>query len=206
MPKKTSADYQRAFRNRLREQGLKKREVWIRPEHEHLLGEIEERLREAHGASSAMDRNMRKDGWQAEALYQALAAHPVCTGGQARAEMIAGQPSLWVTWRDYGDLPMYLTVAGGQIVIEAVLWEAAAVRDAAAFHEAVLATHKFFPLSTVSLEYAADGRAYYGMFGALSAASALEDIVIEMETLGANVLDAAQAYADFLIWDEGDKA
>lgn len=200
MNKKTSADYQRAFRERLREQGLKKREIWIRPEHEKLLGEIEARLRRpvtAHTGDEMMENH--KDSWHTEALYQALAAHPLFQNGHAALERINDlNPSLLMTLHDYGDLPVYLAVSGAQIVVEAVLWEAAMVRDTAAFHEAVLATHKFFPLSTISLEHTADGTAYYGMFGALSARSSLEDIVMEIETLGANVIQAAQAYTEFL--------
>lgn len=204
--RKTSADYQRAFRQRLREQGLKKREIWIRPEHERLLGEIEERLRHpvATPTGEVMMEN-RKDGWHAEALAQALAAQPLFQDGRASVECVNElNPTLLITLHDYGDLPVFAAVSGAQILVEAVLWTAEAVRDRAAFHEAVLATHKFFPLSNICLEHTAEGEAFYGMFGTLSAASALEDVVMEIETLGANVIQAAQAYGEFLL--TGDKA
>lgn len=143
--------------------------------------------------------DIRKDSWHTEALFQALAAEPFFTDGRASLELIEGlNPSLLAILRDYGDLPVYLGLSGAQIVVEAVLWEASAVRDSAAFHEAVLATHKYFPLSTISLEHTADGEAYYGMFGSLSAASSLADILLEIETLAANVIEAAVAYRDFL--------
>ena len=204
MNKKTSADYQRAFRQRLREQGLKKREIWIRPEHEKLLGEIEERLRHpvaTHTGEASMDNH--KNSWHTGALLQALAAQPLFQDGHGSVECVNDvHPTLLMTLHDYGDLPVYLAVSGAQIVVEAVLWEAALVRDKAAFHEAVLATHKFFPLSTISLEHTADGEAYYGMFGALSAAASLEDIVLEIETLAANVIEATLVYQEFLLTGE----
>lgn len=200
MNKKTSADYQRAFRQRLREQGLKKREIWIRPEHEKLLGDIEARLRHpAVMAAGEVVMENERDSWHIEALREALALQPLFRDGRATLERIDGlEPSLLVIMHDYGDLPVYLGLSGAQIMVEAVLWAADMVRDKAAFHEAVLATHKFFPLSTISLEHDSSGEAYYGMFGALAATSSITDILIEIEMLAANVIEAAQAYGEFL--------
>jgi hypothetical protein len=41
MQKKSSAHYQREYRNRLREQGLVKKEVWILPENARRLAMFE---------------------------------------------------------------------------------------------------------------------------------------------------------------------
>ena len=45
MEHKTSAHYQRLHRQRLREQGLVKKEVWILPEHSPLLQRLEKQMR-----------------------------------------------------------------------------------------------------------------------------------------------------------------
>ncbi|MFB1011828.1 MAG: DUF2170 domain-containing protein, partial [Thiopseudomonas sp.] len=45
MEQKTSAYYQRLYRQRLREQGLIKKELWILPEYSAQLAELEQQMR-----------------------------------------------------------------------------------------------------------------------------------------------------------------
>ena len=106
--------------------------------------------------------------------------------------------SLHVTMREYGDLPLFIAVFGEQIIVEALLWPAADVRDAVAFNEEVLRSHKLFPLSSIGLETLPDGQACYTMFGALSASSVLSNVVQEIEMLADNVIKATEAYEGFL--------
>jgi uncharacterized protein YjfI (DUF2170 family) len=80
------------------------------------------------------------------------------------------------------------------LVVAALVGPAAHGRDAAAFNEEVLRTHKVFPLSTIGIETLADGEAVYMMFGALSAASSLSNVLYEIETLADNVIKATEAY------------
>ena len=100
--------------------------------------------------------------------------------------------------RDYGDLPLFMTVCGDQIIVEAVLWSTKEVTDVDRFNDIVLRTHKYFPLSTISLEKSGAAGDYYYMFGALSAKSSLEDVVLEVEMLASNVIQATEAYAEHL--------
>ena len=72
------------------------------------------------------------------------------------------------------------------------------MRDSAAFNEQVLRTHKLFPLSSIGLETLPDGQPCYTMFGALSSASTLTDVVFEIELLADNVIKATEAYEGFL--------
>ena len=72
------------------------------------------------------------------------------------------------------------------------------MRDSAAFNEEVLRTHKLFPLSCIGLETLPDGQPCYTMFGALSSASTLSDVVFEIELLADNVIKATEAYEGFL--------
>ena len=99
---------------------------------------------------------------------------------------------------EYGDLPIYLTVAGEQIVADVVLWPLSVVKDPVALNDEVLRTHKLFPLSTISLDRFPDGAEYYTIFGALSSASLLSNIIQEIETLAANAIKATEAYASHL--------
>ena len=114
-------------------------------------------------------------------------------------------PAIHISMHEYGDLPVFLTVSGEQIIVEAMLWSIDEVADVNALNDAILRTHKFFPLSTVSLDRignSLDGTGgsseYYHMFGALSANSLLENVLLEIEVLASNVIQATEAYAEFM--------
>ncbi|HEY1136869.1 MAG TPA: YjfI family protein [Xanthomonadaceae bacterium] len=201
MERRSSAFYQRRHRDRLREQGLVKKELWVLPEYADELAAVERRMRQPRGAAPAAVRAegelaMRdKTLWTAKALHDALIASDGVRLGALSAELIEGaEPGLYLTMHDYGDLPLYMAVVGRQIVVEAMLWPVSQVHDAAGFNEELLRTHKLFPLSTLGIE-TIDGEAVYIMFGALSSASSLADVLFEMETLADNVIRATEAYA-----------
>ncbi len=202
MEKKSSAHYQRLYRQRLREQGLVKKEVWILPEHARLLAVYERKLRQPDPGliSREGEEGMSmQQVWSAPALYEALSATELFQGDHASIELIDGaDPSLHITMHEYGDLPLFIAVFGEQIIVEALLWPSTEVSDIAAFNEEVLRTHKLFPLSSIGLETLADGNLCYTMFGALSSASTLTDIVFEIELLADNVIKATEAYEGFL--------
>lgn len=202
MDNKTSAHYQRLYRQRLREQGLVKKEVWILPEHTPRLLAFERKLRQPQLMLASMEKEegmSMSQIWTAQALHDALSATELFKGGSASIELIQGaEASLHVTMHEYGDLPLFIAVFGEQIVAEALLWPAADIADAAAFNNEVLRTHKLFPLSSISLETMPDGQSCYTMFGALSSASTLSDVVFEIELLADNVIKATEAYEGFL--------
>ena len=208
MEKKSSAHYQREYRNRLREQGLVKKEVWILPENARRLALLELELRvsakqlvtsgllPAKGESRMTDVVNR---WTTTSLYDALAKADMFASKRADLELIDGvSPALHIVMYEYGDLPLFLTVSGEQIVVEAMLWSVAEVNNPALFNETVLRTHKYFPLSNISLDKM-DGDDCYHMFGALSSASSLQDVMLEIEMLASNVIQATEAYSEFLI-------
>ncbi len=208
--KKTSAFYQRQHRQRMRDQGLVKKEVWIVPEHARLLTQFEKQLRQpegqklitskfTNGGSNAMTQPSL---WAIVSLHDALQKEALIQSGEAAVELVQGvDPSILITLSEYGDLPVYLTIAGEQIIVESLMWPLADINDVARFNDEVLRTHKLFPLSTISLDTLPDGNEYYTMFGALSATSLLSNIIFEVETLADNVIKAADAYGPFLNYD-----
>ena len=207
MNRKTSAHYQREYRKRLREQGLVKKEIWIKPSNTAVLSEVEKYLRTDRSVDKIGELVNMKQGrqvWQTESLYKALYEQDLVTHKHATLELMQGlDASIIVNMHEYGDLPIFISVSGDQIVAEAVLWAVEDVLDTAAFNQCVLRTHKYFPLSTISLETNSLGdedgsRGYYHMFGALSASSSIDDIVLEIETLADNVINAADAFGSFL--------
>jgi uncharacterized protein YjfI (DUF2170 family) len=207
MQKKSSAHYQREYRNRLRDQGLVKKEVWILPENARRLAMFELELRvsakqvvssellQAKGESRMTDVVNR---WTTASLYDALTKADMFTAKRADLELIDGvSPALHIIMYEYGDLPLFLTVSGEQIVVEAMLWSVSEVNNPSLFNETVLRTHKYFPLSNISLDKM-DGDDCYHMFGALSSASSLQDVILEIEMLASNVIQATEAYSEFL--------
>ena len=204
MERRSSAYYQRRHRERLREKGLVKKELWVLPEFADELLAVEKRMRQPRGAAAGrgqVERDMN-DGkvWTASGLYDALCQVEEFVYGDSQIELIDGaEPSLHLVMADYGDLPLFVAVVGEQIVVEALLWPVAHVRDANAFNEEVLRTHKVFPLSTIGIETLADGEAVYMMFGALSASSSLSNVLYEIETLADNVIKATEAYETQLL-------
>jgi uncharacterized protein len=205
MERRSSAYYQRRHRERLREQGLIKKELWVLSEYADELAGIERQMRRPRGETPSADRAEREPVmsevsmqssplWTASALHAALAASDGVREGGIAIELIDGaEPGLYLTMHDYGDLPLFMAVVGRQIVVEAMLWPVSQVRDAARFNEEVLRTHRLFPLSTLGIE-TIDGEAVYIMFGALSAASSLADVLFEIEALADNVIRATEAY------------
>lgn len=207
MQKKSSAHYQREYRNRLRELGLVKKEVWILPENAHRLAMFELELRVsakqvvASGLLPAKGESRMTDvvnRWTTASLHDALAQADMFIAKRADLELIDGvSPALHIVMYEYGDLPLFLTVSGEQIVVEAMLWSVSEVNNPALFNETVLRTHKYFPLSNISLDKM-DGDDCYHMFGALSSASSLQDVILEIEMLASNVIQATEAYSEFL--------
>ncbi|MFT6903845.1 MAG: hypothetical protein ACJAS1_000490 [Oleiphilaceae bacterium] len=210
MKAKSSAHYQREYRSRLREQGFVKKEVWILPVNAKLLAACEKRLR-LHGIGRSMVDEIEsgviamtanKSGvsaWTTTSLLEALRDEELFVSGAASLELIDGLGStIHIEMKEYGDLPIFVTVSGEQIIVEAVLWSLDEVSDVAAFNDAILRTHKFFSLSTISLDKVGDEGDYYHMFGALSSTSLLSNVVFEIEILASNVIQSTEAYSEFL--------
>src|SRR6218665_3171461 len=128
MESKSSAHYQRLFRQRLREQGLVKKEVWILPEHAQMLAAFERKLRQPLSGQASMEKEggAMPQVWTAQGLFDALSVTELFKEGRAAIELIQGaDASLHVTMREYGDLPLFIAVFGEQIIVEALLWPAA---------------------------------------------------------------------------------
>lgn len=204
---KNSAYYQRRYRQRLQEQGLVKKEVWILPENTHKLQEIETYLRQLSSHSLIDNNNIlqgnktmkKNEVWLVNDLYQALKKEPLFAQGTASVEIIDGiDACLHIIMHQYGDLPLFLSVSNQQIIVEALLWPVDMVKQVEQFNQEVLCSRKLFPLSSIAIEKAGDGSVNYIMYGALSSSSILSNIIYELETLSDNVIKATEAYEQFL--------
>lgn len=199
MAPKKQAYYQSKYRERLRERGYVKREVWIPPDYAKVLKDCETALRAGVMPiipRTFTERKMSKDeNWTTESLLEALKQSEPVTAGDIEVSLVEGaDPGILVTMKEFGDLPLLMSVSGSQIIVDTLLWPVEEADDTAAFNEMILKTHKLFPLSTFGIVAGPDGRDYYEMFGSLSAGSILETVIFEIETLADNAMQAAEAY------------
>ena len=86
---------------------------------------------------------MNENGnWTTESLYQALAQSGPAGDGEIEVELVEGaDPGILVTMVEFGDLPLLMSVSGGQILVDTLLWPVEEVANAAAFNEMILKTH-----------------------------------------------------------------
>lgn len=140
--------------------------------------------------------------WTTQSLYQSLKKAPLFLDNAATIELIEGvDATIHIIMHEFGDLPIFLTVFGEQILAESLLFPANEVTNQATFNELMLRTHKCFPLSTICLEkYGADE--YYQMFGALSSTSGLQDVLVEIKLLANNVILATESFSEFFITEK----
>ncbi|MCF5707956.1 DUF2170 family protein [Pseudomonas syringae] len=200
---KSSTDYMREMRLRLKDAGLVKREFWIRPENVDALRGIEKALRQPFlGDRIKLEDFMTENtNWTISSLQKALAELDLVTEGKIEMGVIDGDGAgIKLTMADFGDLPIYIAVEGDQILADATLVEVNKIKDVAIFNGEVLRSRDLFPLSSVGIEKLADGQEVYCLFGALSAASSLTVIVQEILTLADNVIRAAEAFEDHFIY------
>lgn len=188
----------RAFRERLRRQGLVKKDVWIRPEYAEELRRIETSLRQPGQDPARAAADEPAVPWTVDTIEQALLrTGPVRDGLITLGRIEGSEPSLHLVMHEYGDLSVYIAIGGEQIIVEAYLWPVRQVADPDVFNAHVLRTHKLLPLSTISLQDVA-GVPSYTMLGALDAHSSLPSLMFEIATLADNVIGATEAYAGYL--------
>ncbi|MDM7859676.1 YjfI family protein [Alteromonas sp. ASW11-36] len=91
----------------------------------------------------------------------------------------------------------WLAISGEQILVESLLFAVSEVKDSVALNDEILRTHMVFPLTTVGIS-SVGGEDYYTAFGALSAQSKSESVLIELDTLFRNVESFIDAYQSHL--------
>lgn len=197
---KASTLHVRNFRERMRSQGLVKKDVWIRPERAQELAAIEKAMRDPDRPLDlpALPALESGAGWAIDTIRHAIGQTSAVREGRISLDLIEGaEPSLHLQMHEFGDLSVFVAVGGEQIIVEAFLWPVAQVLDPVAFNAHVLRTHKLLPLSMIALQDVG-GVAGYTMLGELDTRSSLANLMFEIETLADNVLNATDAYAAYL--------
>lgn len=202
--KKTSAYYMRRMRESLDAAGFVKHEAYVLPENKPLLKEMEKRLRQPLIAGKFKMESFMTAGntWNTKRLFDALNAlvadQSSSALGQASLTLIEGaEQAIKVDLQEFGGLPVFIVVAGEQIIVDTLLVDADDISDVSGFNDAVLRSREMFPLSSIGIETMPNGETAYNMFGALSADSSLTNVVTEILTLAENVQRAVVAFESF---------
>lgn len=197
-------------RQRLAESGLKRVEVWVKPEQSSLIQEIAGHLRS--GAVISVSPPTRMDDpeiipltkekmemetlstpWTVASLKQALESSEELLPGEFVCDINEGAtPVLTVSVEAAGGVILYVAIQDEQIVTSTILWPRDEQEDPAAFEAMMLRSHKIcLPLCAVSIDVI-DGREYYELFGSMSSRSSLGNVVYEFRTIANNALELAQ--------------
>lgn len=127
--------------------------------------------------------------WTTGSLATAL-ADPTYRDTLSVERIETAEPVLRVTMHEHGDLGIFVSCAGEQIVVSTLLWPVDEQPDADAFNRFLLKAQKLVPLSNFAITEV-DGRDYYELVGELSIESNLRLIVLELRVLAENALSAA---------------
>ena len=217
-PSSSSAatDRIRAWRQARREAGLVKLELWV-PEAArddvkaavraiitdstrgpHLAGRA--RRPTSDPITSGDDHHMDaviETPWTVPAIKDALDGSPLVRDGEMTLRVLEGaEPVLLATMHEYGDLPVYLSVGGAQIVCSVLLWPVAEQADRHAFNEFLLKAQRVVPLSNFAITNVG-GEDIYELMGELSCKTTLQTILIELRTLAENAIDATELRETF---------
>lgn len=132
--------------------------------------------------------------WDIGTLASALASTEAVAKGGITLSFIPGSEGegvIQLTLHDSGDLIVLLGVAGLEVQASVALVPVSEIGDTALFDHQLLRANKLLPLSTFGIT-TIGGQDYYEIFGQMSGASRIEEVLEEIETLGRNALDAAE--------------
>lgn len=148
------------------------------------------------GAHHQMDAVIETP-WTVPAIKSALETSELVREGELSVRVLEGaDPVLLATMHEYGDLPIYLSVGGAQIVCSVLLWPVAEQPDTAAFNEFLLKAQRIVPLSNFAITNVG-GEDIYELMGELSCKTTLQTILIELRTLAENAIDATELRETF---------
>ncbi|WP_191554128.1 YjfI family protein [Brevundimonas aurantiaca] len=135
--------------------------------------------------------------WTVPAIKAALDQSSLVREGEMTLRVLEGaDPVLLATMHEYGDLPVYLSVGGAQIVCSVLLWPVSEQTDRHALNEFLLKAQRVVPLSNFAITNVG-GEDVYELMGELSCKTTLQTILIELRTLAENAIDATELRETF---------
>ncbi|ADG11597.1 DUF2170 domain-containing protein [Caulobacter segnis] len=203
-----AAERTRAWREARRQAGFVKIEVWApaacKPD---ILSAVQAIVVEsARGPALKTNPNPPKGvrhmdsvidtAWTIHTLRDGLVESSLVREGEMTVTVVEGvEPVLLVVMHEFGDLPIYVSGGGLQLVVSTLLWPCDEQNDRAAFNEFLLKAQKIVPLSNFGIT-TIEGRDYYELMGEISSKTTLQTLLIELRTLADNAIAAASDLRD----------
>ncbi|MCK5697545.1 MAG: DUF2170 family protein [Gammaproteobacteria bacterium] len=133
-----------------------------------------------------------------ERVHNAVNKHITSDGTQFRSniDVTSETPMLMVIREDREEFPILVTASIDQILCNTVLFDEKQIKETRQIeiNEMMLQLNMAMPLSS----FAKTGQ-YYSVFGALATESIDKNILLEIEMLSDNVIDALEVMNPFLI-------
>ncbi len=203
-----AAERTRAWREARRQAGFVKIEVWApaacKPD---ILSAVQAIVVEsARGPALKTNPNPPKGvrhmdsvidtAWTIHTLRDGLVESSLVREDEMTVTVVEGvEPVLLVVMHEFGDLPIYVSGGGLQLVVSTLLWPCDDQNDRAAFNEFLLKAQKIVPLSNFGIT-TIEGRDYYELMGEISSKTTLQTLLIELRTLADNAIAAASDLRD----------
>lgn len=99
--------------------------------------------------------------------------------------------------RNVDDVPVHLVVTEEQMLVETILFPESVIEDVASFDNTMMFAQKGLPLSSVGKSQI-NNETYYVAFGALSSASKLDNVELEITVLYQNIAELLHFSSDFI--------
>jgi uncharacterized protein YjfI (DUF2170 family) len=203
-----AAERTRAWREARRQAGFVKIEVWApaacKPD---ILSAVQAIVVEsARGPALKTNPNPPKGvrhmdsvidtAWTIHTLRDGLVESSLVREDEMTVTVVEGvEPVLLVVMHEFGDLPIYVSGGGLQLVVSTLLWPCDEQNDRSAFNEFLLKAQKIVPLSNFGIT-TIEGRDYYELMGEISSKTTLQTLLIELRTLADNAIAAASDLRD----------
>jgi len=193
--KKSGAERQRKARQKKRELGLIKIEVWVPPSGRKAIRQLETELNNA-----ILKQPFKEDHLMtkltATNLIEQLSLTEEVVNGEISVSTIAGDtPVIQAVMQDVDEFPVMISVGEEQIIAIVNLWTADEIIDGkkADLNEYLLRLNMPVPLSAFSII-----NNQYVLFGALSVNSNISEVIEEISTLTNNVMEALETCREYL--------
>lgn len=199
-----AADRQRRWLEKQKAKGLKRVEVRVPEEYADEIKRVAEALRAgatvsltpANFETEELHMSQNDAPWNLQGLKEAIEQSDFVAEGEFVLEIIEGaEPVMVVRVPELGDLELFLSVNGEQIITSVLLWPCEDQEERAAFEGMMLRNHKkYLPLSALGITEIY-GKEWYELFGTMSSRSVLQSVVTELRTVAQSAVDLSNDLA-----------
>lgn len=191
----SGAERQTKARQKKRDLGLIKVEVWVPPFGRKIIRELEAKLNLSNANYDTKDTHLMTK-LSAKGIYTQLSATEEVQNGEMVISTIEGDtPIIQAVMQDVDEFPVMITVGEEQILAIVNLWTVDEIKDGKKdeLNEYLLRLNMPVSLSAFSII-----NDQYVLYGALSVNSNISEVVEEISTLTSNVIEALESCKEYL--------